>query len=230
MQNDNNTMEDKPDFKVKLGDPVQLQFIPDDGRDRLNAKIIGHAINKSLIITAPSGGSGKLALLRENQRFVVRMLQGDKVYGFESEILKYYTMPFPHVHISHPRDVECIVVRGARRIYASNLVVSVKSDKIPAALSATLLNLSVSGAMMQCTHMLGQLDDKLNFSIELDISGMHKYLRINAIIRNISTPEDRKTEEDAHYRYGIQFLELDDDQRLILTAYVHEQTIKQLDD
>ena len=224
-------MEDKPDFKVKLGDPVQLQFIPDDGRDRLNAKIIGHAVNKSLIITAPSsGGSGKLLLLRENQRFVVRMLQGSRVYGFESEILKYYTLPFPHVHISHPRDVECIVVRGARRINASNLVISVKADKITEAISATLLNLSVSGAMMQCIHALGELDDKLSFSIELDISGMHKYLRINAIIRNISTPEDRKTEQDDHYRYGIQFLELDDDERLILTAYVYEQTIKQLDD
>lgn len=229
-QNDNDRMEDKREFKVNLGDPVQLQFIPDDGRDRLNAKIIGHAHSKSLIISAPSSGSGKLALLRENQRFVVRMLQGNRVYGFESEILKYYTLPFPHVHISHPRDVECIVVRGARRIQASNLVVSVQSDQQPAAVAATLLNLSVSGALMQCAHLLGKLDDRLTVSLELDISGMTKYLRLGSIIRNLSTPEDNAADETGHYRYGIQFLELDEDQRLVLTAYVYEQIIKQLDD
>jgi c-di-GMP-binding flagellar brake protein YcgR len=223
-------MEDKREFKVKLGDPVQLQLIPDDGRDRLNAKIIGHAPNKSLIITAPGSSGGKLALLRENQRFVVRMLQGNRVYGFESEILKFYTQPFPHIHLSHPRDVECIVVRGAQRVQASNLVVSVQSDKITTAVAATLLNLSVSGALMQCTQVLGKLDDKLTISLELDISGIRKYLRIGAIIRNLSTPEDREAHEAPHYRYGMQFLDLDEDQRLILTAYVYEQIIKQLDD
>ncbi|HEX5638010.1 MAG TPA: flagellar brake protein [Gammaproteobacteria bacterium] len=223
-------MEDKREFKVKLGDPVQLQLIPDDGRDRLNAKIIGHANNKSLIITAPGTSGGKLALLRENQRFVVRMLQGNRVYGFESEILKFYTLPFPHIHLSHPKDVESIVVRGAQRVQASNLVVSVQSDKITTAVAATLLNLSASGALMQCAQVLGKLDDKLTISLELDISGIRKYLRIGAIIRNLSTPEDREAHEAPQYRYGLQFLDLDEDQRLILTAYVYEQIIKQLED
>lgn len=223
-------MDDKPDFRVKLGDLVQLQYIPDDGRDRLNAKIIGHAINKSLIITAPSA-NGKLNILRENQHFVIRMLQGNKVYGFESEVLKYYTVPYPHVHLSQPRDVECIVVRGARRINILNLVISVQTEKSTAPISASLNNISVSGALLQCAQLFGRLDDKLTFSIEFEISGIHKYLRIAAIIRNLSTPEDREKEEGGDfYRYGIEFLNLDDDQRLIITAYVHEQVIKQLED
>lgn len=223
-------MDDKPEFRVKLGDLVQLQFIPDDGRDRLNAKVIGHAANKSLIISSPGSGSGKLTILRENQRFVVRMLQGNRVYGFESEVLKYYTLPYPHVHLSHPRDVECITVRGARRINITNLVISVQSEKISTPVSATLLNLSVSGALMQCAHPLGQLDDKLNCSIEFVISNIHKYLRITCVIRNLSTPEDRKDESDPQYRYGIQFLDLDDDQRIIITAFVSEQALRQLED
>ena len=223
-------MDDKNVFKVKLGDPVQLQFVPDDGRERLSAKIIGHAPNKSLIISAPVGSTGKLALLRENQPFVIRMLQGNRIYGFESEILKYYTLPYPHVHLSHPKEVESIVVRGARRIDTTNLVVSVQFDAQKTPVSATLRNISMSGALMQCKQALGKLDDKISFSIELEISGMQKYLRINAIIRNLSTPEDRKDDADKNFRHGLQFLELDEDQRLYITAYVHEQTIKQLED
>lgn len=223
-------MDEKPEFKVTLGDPVQLQFIPDDGRERLSAKIIGHAIHKSLIITAPCDSAGQLALLRENQQFVIRMLQGNRVFGFESEILKYYTMPYPHLHLSHPKDIESLVVRGARRINTANRVVSVQSDTLPSAVSATLLNISMSGALLQCKQALGQLDDKISFSIEPDISGMQKYLRIHAVIRNLSTPQDRDETGDDHYRHGLQFLELDEDQRLYITAYVHEQTVKQLED
>ena len=34
-------MDDKKtDFKVKLGDLVQMQFIPEGGRERLSAKVI----------------------------------------------------------------------------------------------------------------------------------------------------------------------------------------------
>ena len=223
-------MDEKTEFKVKLGDPVQLQFIPDDGRDRLNAKVIGHALNKSLIITAPGGSSGKLALLRENQHFVVRMLQANRVYGFESEILKYYTMPYPHLHLSHPKDLECIVVRGTQRINASNLVVSVTTPEAQAPVSATLLNISASGALMQCKQALGKLDDKITLSVEFDVSGIQKYLRINAMIRNLSTPQDREDARDDNIRYGLQFLDLEQDHRLIITAYVHEQIIKQIDE
>ena len=145
-------MSEKVDFKVKLGDLVQLQFIPEDGRERLNAKVIGHAPNKSLIISAPSVG-GKLPILKENQPFVVRMLQGSRVYGFQSVVLKYYTLPFPHLHLKHPEDIECIQVRGARRVNTS-LVVSVQTSD-NRTFSVTMLNTSSSGALLQARESLG---------------------------------------------------------------------------
>jgi c-di-GMP-binding flagellar brake protein YcgR len=221
-------MQDKPDFKVKLGDLVQLQFIPDDGRDRLNAKVIGHVPNKALIISSPGSATGKLTILRENQRFVVRMLQGNRVYGFEAEVLKYYTLPYPHVHLSHPTDIECITVRGARRINTS-LVVSLQLPGSSTPVAATLSNLSTSGAQLQTETAVAKLDDKLSFSIELVVSNLHKYLRINSIIRNLSTPQDRN-DGSTQFRHGVQFLDLDDDQKLIISAYVHEQLVKQMED
>lgn len=221
-------MDDKPDFKVRLGDLVQLQFIPDDGRERLNAKIIGHAANKSLIISAPGSAAGKLTILRENQRFVVRMLQGNRVYGFESEVLKYYTLPYPHVHLSQPADIECITVRGARRINTAMLV-SLQWAGTDTPVAATLLNLSISGAQLQLNNLIGNLGDKLTFAAEFVVANQSKYLRIGSIIRNLSTPEERN-DGSAFYRYGVQFLDLTDDQRLIVSAFVNEQLIKQLED
>ncbi|MCW8933148.1 MAG: flagellar brake protein [Gammaproteobacteria bacterium] len=222
-------MEDKKEFKVKLGDPIQLQFIPQDGRERLTAKVIGHSPNKSIIISAP-GVNGKLPLLKENQPFVVRMLQGNDVYGFESSIIKYYSIPYPHVHLRHPKDIECITVRGSQRV-ETEIVVSVATESRPAeTLSISMLNTSATGALLQTKKELGKLDDGLSISIELEIANIKKYLRINAIIRNISTPEDRDDDEDMLNKYGVQFLDLNDEQKLIINAYVYEQIVLHMQD
>ncbi len=222
-------MEEKKDFKVKLGDPIQLQFIPQDGRERLIAKIIGYSPNKSIIISAPSV-NGKLPLLKENQPFVVRMLQGNDVYGFESSIIKYYSIPYPHVHLRHPKDIECITVRSSRRV-ETEIVVSVTTLTEPnTSLSISMLNTSATGALLQTKKELGKLDDELNISIELEIVTIKKYLRIKAIIRNISTPEDRDDNEDMLNKYGVQFLELTDDQKLVINAYVYEQIVLHMED
>lgn len=222
-------MSDKKDFKVNLGDPVQLQFVPENGRDRLNAKVIGHVPGKSLIISAPSA-NGKLPLLKENQPFIVRMLQGNNVYGFESAILKYYSIPFPHLHLRHPRNVECIVVRGSRRV-GTELVVSVSTGIAPnKILSVSMINTSATGALLQTVEPLGELDSEISISIELEVVNIKKYLRIKAIIRNISTPQDRKDDEDMLNKYGVQFTGLSEDHILIINAYVYEQIVQHLDE
>ena len=222
-------MEEKNDFRVNLGDPIQLQFIPDNGRDRLSAKVIGHAPGKSLIISAPLL-NGKLTLLKESQRFIVRMLQGNNVYGFESSILKSYSVPFPHVHLSHPTDVERIVVRGSRRI-ETEVVVSVTSEATSnKPLSVSMLNTSATGALLQTTSELGTLNDEVSISIELEVVNIKKYLRIKAIIRNVSTPQDRDDTEDLQNKYGVQFMDLTEEQKLIINAYVYEQIVQNLDD
>lgn len=233
--------ENKTEFKVKLGDLVQMQFIPEDGRDRLNAKVIGHSANRSLIISAPRVG-GKLPILRENQHFIIRMLQGNKVYGFESEVLKYYTLPYPHLHLKHPVDVECIIVRSSRRVNTQH-VVSIHldtADDNDAPISGNMINTSVSGTLLQATSELGKLDDTLELSVELTINEIKRYIRITGIIRNISTPQDRIDDldgdqgkidaDDGTYRYGIEFLDVDEDDQLILHGYVYEQIVKQMED
>ncbi len=222
-------MSDKNDFKVNLGDPIQLQFVPENGRERLNARVIGHAPGKSLIISAPSV-NGKLPLLKENQPFIIRMLQGNNVYGFESAILKYYSVPFPHLHLRHPQDVECIVVRGSRRI-GTELVVSVSTQSKPTkSLSVSMTNTSATGALLQASTELGKLDDEISISIELEVVGIKKYLRIKAIIRNISTAEDKDdSSDDMLNKYGVQFLDLSEDHRLIINAYVYEQIVQHMD-
>ena len=93
-----------------------------------------------------------------------------------------------------------------------------------------MLNTSATGALLKTKKELGKLDDELSISIELEIVNIKKYLRIKAIIRNISTPEDRNDKEDMLNKYGVQFLELNDDQKLVINAYVYEQIVLHMED
>ena len=217
-------MADEKDVKFKLGDVIQLQFVPDEGRGRLNTRIIGHAPGKSLIVTAPTV-NGKMPLLRENQRFVIRMLQDSKVFGFESELLKFYSAPYPHVHLSHPTEVESIVVRGSRRVDTEQ-VVSVK-DTHDKDVKAGMLNTSATGALLQSKTQLGELNERVKISAEFNICGIQKYLRISAIIRNISSPDENQSND---FRHGVEFADMTDDQKLVVHAYVYEQIVEQLDE
>lgn len=221
-------MDEKTNFKVNLGDPIQLQYVPEDGRERLSAKIIGHAPGKSLIISAPRL-NGKLPLLKENQPFIARMLQGNNVYGFESAVLKFYSVPFPHVHLAHPKDVERIVVRGSRRV-DTELVVSVTTSTTDQQTSVSMLNTSATGALLQTRQQIGDINDRLSISVELEIANIKKYLRFDAAIRNISTPRDRGTPDDALNKYGVQFIDLTEEQTLIVNAYVYEQIVMKMHD
>lgn len=220
------TMEHKPAFRVHLGDPIQLQFIPDDGRDRLTARVIGHSPGNSLIISAPRV-NGKLTYLKEHQPFIVRMMQGNDVYGFESTVLKYYNSPYPHVHLRQPKDIERITVRSSRRVDTELLVLVKPMAEPDRSLSASMLNSSATGALLQLKAPLGEIEDELSISLELTIAGITRYLRIKAIIRNITLPGDSA---DQQYKYGVQFSELSDEQTLLINAYVYEQIVLQMED
>ena len=222
------TMDQKPAFRVHLGDPIQLQFIPEDSRERLTARVIGHSPGNSLIISAPRV-NGKLTFLKEHQPFIVRMMQGNDVYGFESTVLKYYSSPFPHVHLRHPIDVERITVRGSRRVDTELLVLVKPATDPDRSLSASMLNSSATGALLQLTAPLGELEDELSISLELTIAGITRYLRIRAIIRNITLPGDSDGTSQL-YKYGVQFSELSDEQTLLINAYVYEQIVLQMEE
>lgn len=222
-------MTEKQNFNVKLGDLIQLQFVPQNGRERLTAKVIGYSPKKSIIISAPSV-NGKLPLLKEHQPFVVRMLQGNNVYGFESSVLKYYSVPYPHLHLSHPTELECITVRDSRRIDTEIVVSTTTISEPNKHITTSMLNTSATGALLQCKKELGLLDDELNISVEFEIAGIKKYLRLKAIIRNISTPDDNDNSDDPLNKYGVQFLDMTDDQALVINAYVYEQIVIHMKD
>ncbi|MCW8854658.1 MAG: flagellar brake protein, partial [Gammaproteobacteria bacterium] len=179
-------MQDKSDFKARLGDIVQLQYVAFSDRERLNARVIGYAPNKSLILSAPVA-AGNAPFLQEKQKFVVRMMRGSQVYAFQAEVLKYLTSPYAHVHLSQPQNIEAIQVRNSRRVNTESIISVQRADAEPS--SATMLNTSLTGALIKTDKPIGEKNDSLIISSEFAFYDFQKYLRFNAIIRNVTTPD-----------------------------------------
>ena len=74
-------------LKLNAGDTLQMQYVGDQAKARYYVRLIGYLPGQSLIVTTPRS-EGKIMLVREGQGFVIRLLAGNAVFGFASQLPK----------------------------------------------------------------------------------------------------------------------------------------------
>ena len=210
------------DLKLQVGETIQLQ--PNDGEDsrRMHSKIIGYLPGSSLLVTTPRI-KDKVMIIREGQPFVVRMMLGNRIVGFTSTVLRSCARPYPYLHLSFPDEMEQIVVRQAQRVNVK-LFASLKNDN-PDFLfekphSATIIDISTSGAMLVASEPLGEVGDKVIVTCVLKFAGTEKMLPIPAILRNVHI------EQDGSYYHGLEFAIKDQQAVITLHGFVYENIVK----
>ncbi len=216
---------------LQAGVKLQLQFLDQPERGRYQVTVIGHVERKSLLITAPQA-NGHVLLLREGQQFVVRLLSGKQIIGFNSEVLKVYNNPFPYVHLKSPREVEQQNVRNAYRVEL-NIIATVQCIEVQGgadnatapAIAAKVTDMSTTGCQLKLPKALPQTASLLSFSTKVEVAGQKRLLSLEARIRS-----HRETEENGKnwHIYGVQFEEMCDDRRLLLNCFVYEQLVREI--
>jgi c-di-GMP-binding flagellar brake protein YcgR len=214
-----------PAEKVDLapGDPLQLQFAPDDTRARLQVQVIGLLPGGSVIVTAPVEHQS-LVLLREGQTFIARSFLRKRVVAFPCRVLRTCMHPYAYVHLSYPEHLEKVLVRGARRV-ATSLAATVQrehgdgSTSLPA--PATLSDLSTSGALLQTALVLAPGQEQVRISVRLPMDQMdEQIIAVNGAVTVAYQDDDANGQ-----RYGIRFTELGTPSKLALRAYVYENLL-----
>ncbi len=213
-------------LNLPVGASLQVQpTVPQDA-PRFMVKVIGYLAPCSLVVTAPRQGSG-LQVVREGQRYAVRLLQGDSVVGFVAKVLQSSMRPYPHLHLEYPSEVEQIVVRNAVRVDVE-LPVLVRNESTAVApenfLKATIINLSESGGKLESAEPLGAPGDEIHANFKLEVMGQAEALNLVAEVKNQSEGPDRYN-QDAGIRYytGIQFNRLDRFDQILLHAWVMDR-------
>jgi hypothetical protein len=89
--------------------------------------------------------------------------------------------------------------------------------------SGTLTDISISGARIELSDVIGDVGDKLSLDASVDILGIVRELRVNAVVRSRVERSTQEVDENLPAIYGIEFTEKDEDRLLLLYTYVFSQ-------
>ena len=216
--------ENNLDLKQNIGDTLQLQFVPGNAEDRYYVKLIGFLEDKSILVTTPRMDGAALKILTE-QKFLVRMISGNSAQGFSATAMYSTTRPYPHLHLTYPKDLQSITVRKAERVNCK-LIVTVQNEEAEYSLgegkSASMEDISTAGSQLFTMEAVGNKGNTITINSKVSVAGIEQYLKISGIIRRIVEPEN----EGDKFEYGIEFVLLEDKDKLILHGFVYEKMMK----
>lgn len=215
-----NTLE----LKHSIGDTLQLQFSPGNAEDRYYVKLIGFLENKSIVVTTPRLDGAALKI-PPDQLFIVRMISGNSAQGFTATALHSSTRPYPHLHLTYPQDLESITVRKAERVNCK-LIVTVNNEEPERSLgegkSASMEDISTAGSQLFTMEAIGEKGDTITVNSKVTVADIEQYLTISGKIRRVVEPE----KEGGKFEYGVEFVLLEDKDKLLLHGFVYEQMMK----
>lgn len=214
--------KNKLDLRHSIGDTVQLQFLPGNEDDRYYVKLIGFLEGKSIIVTTPREHGSSLRI-NNDQEFIVRLVSGNSAKGFNATAIHPTSRPFPHLHLTYPENLESTTVRKAERVDCK-LIVSVQNEMEGKAFekgkSASMKNLSTAGAQLTTNEAIGDVNDSLTITGKVNVAQFEQYLNITGIIRRVSDAT-----EEGNFEYGIEFTIPNDNDKLLLHAFIYEQLL-----
>ncbi len=215
------------ELELQIGDNLQLQFVGDERNRRYSCRVIGYLAGQSLVVTTPRR-DGKIMLVREAQPLVIRMLSGNSIYAFSTQVLCSSSKPYPYLHLGYPKQLERIVVRKAQRARA-DLIISVspsgdQAQREPK--SAVMLDISTTGSLLRSSTVLGELDENVALNTPITIGNIQTYLAIPGVIRNVR--EEQTNDGRILYYTGVEFQLKEQQDVILLHAFVYERLYSNL--
>ena len=212
---------DKTSFRalsVPVGTILTLDTASPARRDQVS--LLGYQLNQALVVSIPENALKDK--LEEGSLLKARFLIKTGFVNFAARVLSVVSEPFPHMYLSYPSNVEIRKVRSSERI-KTRISANIDSDfNIDAVWpkEGVIEDLSKTGAKIRSRDRLGEFGHELLLDFDLELSDMVRNVGLAAIIRNAHVESEVMGEP--HFVFGVQFLELSDDARLILNNFIYE--------
>lgn len=168
------------------------------------SSLIGYVKDEYIILKIPMENGAPIALT-EGERLTIRVFSGVKVCSFACTVERVFARPLFYVHVSFPKSVQGTSLRTAMRVkvdLAAQLAGSGGSQ------ACNIVNLSVTGALIESKRRLPQDDDTLTLQFVLKAPPDDQEVKVNtrASIRNVNVVQAGEAEV---FTYGVQFVDLD---------------------
>jgi c-di-GMP-binding flagellar brake protein YcgR len=209
------------DLHLTIGTVLNLQNLSDKNGTRLQVRVLGYLDGRSILAAMP-GGALLPVDLRAGDEMAVRYLMGRSVCGFRSRVLRVCTLPFPYFHLDYPTEVQRMDVRRSERVQVAlaGKCEIAGGHSVP----VEIRDLSSTGAMLSASEKLGAVSDNVRVSFELTFGEITRQLSVTTSIRN-AVPTERNDGGGHVFRYGIQFQDLSEADRIFVRGFVFEQLV-----
>ncbi|HSH72231.1 MAG TPA: flagellar brake protein [Methylophilaceae bacterium] len=212
-----------PFKSLKLGETLQISPTSDEtGSTKYFVKFIGGIDKKSLICTLPTIDD-KVAFIKENTGYSVRMFSGKHVFRFNTMVDAVLNRPYPHMHLKFPREVYSNRLRKNQRVNV-NIIISMTSLDQPSGetgkSAGRIIDMSLGGAMIEAYKTAGKVGESLECSFKINMEGGEALFVIPAILRSIV--ETKQADGRMLYKQGIQFKEIRFQDKIVLQSYIFQ--------
>ena len=191
------------------------------------SSLIGYLRDEYLIVKTPQE-NGKAIVLDEGDKLTIRVFSGVSVCSFACSVLRVFGRPLRYLHLSFPDTIAGTSLRGAMRVKVELLAQLMCRDQpeVP----VCIVNLSVSGALIESPCMLTPDDEGVALSFTLLVPPNKHQMRLNtrARIQNVSVgkPSNGHAAQVAEiHTYGVQFLDLEPTHYTLLQNLTYEALI-----
>ena len=171
--------------------------------------LIGYIKDEYMIVKIPMEGNAPIAL-SEGEKLTIRVFSGVNVCSFACTVERVFGRPLLYAHLSFPDVIQGTSLRAAMRVKVDipAQVTAQRADAVP--LKVFLVNLSVTGALIESPRKLPPEDEvvALQFTLLAQPSRHQVIVNTRASIRNINVVK-ASPEQLEVFTYGVQFIDLD---------------------
>jgi len=170
------------------------------------SSLIGYVKDEYIIFKIPMENGSPIALT-EGERLTIRVFSGVKVCSFVCTVERVFARPLFYVHVSFPKSVQGTSLRTAMRVKV-DLPARLGGEGHEGGQDCTIVNLSVSGALIESKRRLPQDEEALTLQFALKAPPDNQEVRVatRAAIRNVNVVQVGDGET---FTYGLQFVALD---------------------
>ncbi|AKM31635.1 hypothetical protein AB870_18195 [Pandoraea faecigallinarum] len=220
------------DLNLRPGDWLQIQLPPGAGSQRVRTRVIGHAPNQMLFVTAPAGRAAP-PTLRASERLELWTFSGEDIFHFVCTVERVERVPFDYAVLSAPAQIRRKVLRRSQRVPAK-LVVSVGRNSTGSEADgqdansaagagqarhlALLQDVSAEGVSLLADTPLGAPGDSVHLAFRVRVGGIDMPIEAMGTIRGVQQGDDG-------HLHGIELPVLEPSHYVALKCYVYERLL-----
>lgn len=199
------------EMHLKIGGKIPIESLAHpEMKERVLVTVIGWLEGGSFVVAIPQKASQR-SWVKPNDRMLLRAFTGEKAFSFQAVVLRMEHFPFAYLHLSFPDKVETVTIRRSPRhevYFPVKIAIEGAAD-----MRGHILDIGMNGARVESLKPLVDIDS-MRLIMQFELHGAPMLLELNSKVR--SSKEVPNEQGKIHYEYGVEFQNLQPNDRLIL--------------